>query len=464
MKKVKILFGCISIVAICAIALCSCAYTSKGQAYTILQLDLTESLRPAYASDSKYDDTYKLTVVDSGDNGEEYMAHPDAVLVNSGTDNEIIRTFYPAGHGKGAIIEKVSTDGGLTYSSRVSGLPESWKNSLETPTVYELNMTNGTKKLVLISANPKWWDIKSTGDGFNASISNDGGATWTEFEKFYGKNDAQLFVRPIVAMSALIQLKENGEFVDKWMGIFHDDKFVNYKTILSFNESGNMQWSVPEEYFKGKNEKGEIVSYSKIAKSSNMCEVELIRSDKGVGNRILLITRSNSKKVNSLISYSDDEGQTWSYPKEAPAALNGERHKAEYAPDGRLLISFRSIDRAVDEVKKLGFSSKGWYSQGLVAWVGTFDDLVNGKEGEYRIKLAHTYLENQTEPSKSANADTGYCGNVVLKDGTFVISSYGKFDTSMKLANNTNDYKTIIASKRINLSITDELVKLMRNN
>ena len=45
------------------------------------------------------------------------------------------------------------------------------------------------------------------------------------------------------------KLKENGEFVDKWMGFFHDAEFYNYKTILSFDEEGNMQWSAPEKYF-----------------------------------------------------------------------------------------------------------------------------------------------------------------------------------------------------------------------
>ena len=82
--------------------------------------------------------------------------------------------------------------------------------------------------------------------------------------------------------------------------------------------------------------------------------MEIIRSDGGQGDELCLITRSNTKKCNSLISFSQDEGKTWSKPVEAPAALNGERHKAEWTKDGRLFITFRSIER--DPVKNSLYS------------------------------------------------------------------------------------------------------------
>lgn len=58
----------------------------------------------------------------------------------------------------------------------------------------------------------------------------------------------------------------------------------------------------------------------------------------------------------------------------------------------------------------------------------------NGTEGDYRIKIAHTYLDGQTEPEIEANADTAYCGNVVLPDGTAVTSSYGRFGEKTRTA------------------------------
>ena len=42
------------------------------------------------------------------DDSKDYMAHPDSVLLKNGD----ILTFYPAGHGKGAVLNKISTDGG----------------------------------------------------------------------------------------------------------------------------------------------------------------------------------------------------------------------------------------------------------------------------------------------------------------------------------------------------------------
>ncbi len=403
-------------------------------------LDL--SVMPEELEGSEYEYLYELSTVDDS---KTYMAHPDSVLLKNGN----ILTMYPEGHGKGAVKTKISTDGGKTWSQEVENTPESWKNSRETPTVYRLQFTDGktSDKLIMISANPKWGDEPTDG-GFNCSVSTDEGETWTEFETFYDVN-SDYPVIPIVAMASLTQLKENGKFVDKWMGFFHDSDFYNYKTILTFDEDGNPQWSKPEKYF---------AQYREIEQSSNMCEVEVIRSEQGQGDELCLISRSNTKKINSLISFSQDEGKTWSEPVEAPAALNGERHKAEYTKDGRLFITFRSIERG-EKARQNAPEGYEWcfVSEGWVAWVGTYEDLKNGTEGQYRIKLAHIYQDGQKEPEYFANPDTGYSGNVVLDDGTIMTSSYGKF--SPKKRNHLFEYRTYIASKRINLKDTDKLVE-----
>ncbi len=119
----------------------------------------------------------------------------------------------------------------------------------------------------------------------------------------------------------------------------------------------------------------------------------------------------------------------------------------------RLFITFRSIEREPSLVKQYKEKGRNWYSQGWVAWVGSFADLKYAQAGEYRIKLAHTYLPGQTAPAPNANADTGYCGVVVLDDNTIICSSYGSF------GNKTigGEYKTYIASKRIKLTDIDKL-------
>lgn len=415
-----------------------------GGDYTIPVLDL--SRMPENVKGTEFEYLYDQSTVDSS---KDYIAHPDSVLLKNGN----ILTMYPAGHGKGAVLTKISTDGGITWAKSIENTPKSWEQSKETPTVYRLTFTDGKTddKLIMISANPKWWDEKFTTGGFNCSVSNDEGVTWSEFQRFYDL-ESENPVIPVVAMASLTQLKENGKFVDKWMGFFHDSNFHNYKTILTFDENGRMNWSVPEKYFK---------EYREIEKTSNMCEVEVIRSENGMGDELCLISRSNSKKINSLISFSTDEGKTWTPPKEAPAALNGERHKAEYTKDGRLFITFRSIERGEKAKKNAKPSTKGgWISEGWVAWVGTYDDLKKGTEGEYRIKLAHIYTDNQKQPEYYAEADTGYCGNVVLPDGTIMTSTYGKFSPYEKTADGKK-LKTYICSKRINLKDMDALLDFL---
>lgn len=382
---------------------------------------------------------YELSVVD---NELDYLGHPDAVLLKDGS----ILDVYPSGHGKGAIRSSISLDGGVTYSSKIENMPKSWETSRETPTVYRLEFADGTPdKILLISGNPNWHDGKGTIGGFNFSLSDDEGKTWSEFELCFAKKDGFKII-PIVSMASLTRLKENGVFVDKWMAFFHNPDFVNFKTILSFVD-GKPVWSKPEPYFS---------QHRAIEKKANMCEVEVVRSDCGKGDELCLIARSNNKDYNSLLSFSQDEGKTWSAPVFAPSALNGERHKADYTSDGRLFITFRSIERCEEKIKKNSIENmKNWYSEGWVAWVGTYDDLKNGTEGQYRIKLAHTYLDKQTEPSICANADTGYCGNVVLDDGTIVTSTYGQFGEKKA----DGKYKTYVASKRLKLSDVEKLIK-----
>lgn len=414
----------------------------NGDDYTIPTLDL--SVMPEELEGSSYEYLYSLPVVDDTN---DYMAHPDSVLLKNGD----ILTVYPKGHGKGAVLNRLSKDGGISWSDKVENTPSSWENSLETPTVYRLEFTDGRPdKLILISANSRWPGMQTPG-GFECSLSCDEGKSWTEFKRFFSFEEG-FSPAPIVAMASLTRLKEKGEFVDKWMGFFHDREFYNYKTILSFDKNGEMHWSEPEKY---------LAPHREIEKRAQMCEIEVIRSDCGKGDELCLIARSQSKKINSMVAFSLDEGKTWTEPKEAPAALNGERHKAEYTSDGRLLITFRSIERGkrAEKHARRKDKIKGWISEGLVAWVGSYEALKNGAQGDYRIKLAHVYHEGQKKPEYYAEADTGYCGNVVLEDDTYVICGYGKFSSDLKTADGKT-LKTYIASKRIRLKDTDEIVKM----
>lgn len=76
-------------------------------------------------------------------------------------------------------------------------------------------------------------------------------------------------------------------------------------------------------------------------------------------------------------------------------------------PDGRLVVAFR--DQA------LGSPTRGHF----VAWVGTYDDIRQGKPGQYRVKLLHSHAKNVM--------DCGYPGLELLPDGTLVATTYVKY-------------------------------------
>jgi hypothetical protein len=137
-------------------------------------------------------------------------------------------------------------------------------------------------------------------------------------------------------------------------------------------------------------------------------EPAVVRSPDGA--QPLLLIRENSRRFNSVYATSDDEGKTWSEPRELPKALTGDRHDGVFTSDGRLVIVFRDQRILVGPDRAKPGSTDGQF----VAWVGRYQDIVEGREGQYRVKLLHSY------------ADTGYPGIEILPDGTIVATTYAQ--------------------------------------
>ncbi len=298
-----------------------------------------------------------------------YLGHPSTVLLS---DGRTIFVAYPKGHGKGPIVLRKSTDGGLTWSQPLP-TPENWATSQETPTLYRLVSPDNVARLILFSG---LYPIRR-------SMSLDQGRTWTPLEPIGDFGG-------IVAMADVERLL-NGAY----MAVFHDDgrfltgkgkrgKPVIYRTL---SRDGGISWSAPEK----------IIEHPE----AHLCEPCIVRSPDG--NELACLMRENSRRYNSMISFSRDEGRTWTHPVELPGALTGDRHVARYAPDGRLVIVFR--DMAHETPTKGDF----------VGWIGTYADLRNRREGQYRVRL----VDNQGSPF-----DTGYAGLELLPDGTFVATTY----------------------------------------
>ena len=107
-----------------------------------------------------------------------------------------------------------------------------------------------------------------------------------------------------------------------------------------------------------------------------------------------------------LLRLQADQGKTWSEPKELPGSLTGDRHQLRYAPDGRIVASFRDTTHVSE-------TQGDW-----VGWVGTYEDIVLGREGQYRIR----FMDNHH------GRDCAYPGVEVLPDGTFVTTTYGHWE------------------------------------
>jgi hypothetical protein len=221
------------------------------------------------------------------------------------------------------------------------------------------------------------------------AVSEDDGSSWSELKPVgeWGGIVVMGFVERLRDGTYLAMFHDDGRFIASKNQAANPRVFTLYQT---FSHDGGLTWSEP----------GTVWSGSDL----HLCEPGCARSPDGKSLAVLL--RENSRTRNGYVIFSDDEGQTWSPPRELPASLTGDRHTMAYGPDGRLFISFR--DTTHDSPTK-----GDW-----VGWVGTYDDIVQGREGQYRIR----FKDNKN------SWDTTYPGVAVLPDGTFVVTTYGHWD------------------------------------
>lgn len=379
------------------------------------------------------EDTKRQVLVDQERN--RYLGHVSSTLL---PNKSTILAVYVLGHGRGQGIMKKSEDGGVSWSNRLD-IPESWSTLLQVPVLFSTMDKTGKQRLLFFTGH---YPIRM-------SVSEDDGDSWSELEPIgdFGGN---------VAMSDMIQLK-NGDY----MAFFHDDgrylgnkrneiKYQLYKAessdstkvelYTSYRIEDNI-WSNPvldertsvsrdikwgkskliyESYTGKKNENDKSQIYKTVSTDGGLTwgkptaivtHNKAFLAEAGVfyspdKKQLALIMRENTRKYNSFISLSNDEGQSWSNPIQVASELTGDRHNICHAKDGRLVITFR--DTAPNSP-----TYGDW-----VVWVGTYDDVVNGKNGQYRIRLMKNYYKE----------DCGYAGLELLEDGSFVAITYGHWE------------------------------------
>ena len=384
-------------------------------------------------------DTFRQSVVDR-EKGQ-YLGHPTTVLLD---DGRTIVTVYPKSHGRGPIVMKKSFDGGVSWTERLP-VPASWATSLEVPTIYRTEGPDGKKHLIMFSG---LYPIRM-------AHSEDEGESWSELEPIGDFGG-------IVAMADVTRVGK-GEY----LAFFHDDgRFISptgtdltevYVTgegpdaasrIVYSSADGKGGW-VPYSIWNSTGlvqdlpgsrwrkrfttvldvegaaaRRGRFTVYSVRSRdggltwgelrtvcthdTASLCEPGVVRSPDG--KQLAMLLRENSRKYNSFVTFSNDNGVSWSEPRELPGALTGDRHTIRYLKDGRLIVSFRDM---CHESPTRG----DW-----CAWVGTYDDIVSGREGEYRVRL----MKNHD------GCDCAYPGVLVLPDGTVAATTYGAWTPGEK--------------------------------
>ncbi|NWK55976.1 exo-alpha-sialidase [Verrucomicrobiaceae bacterium N1E253] len=323
----------------------------------------------------------------------QYLGHVTTCLLD---DQKTILAVYPKGHGRGPVVYKRSSDGGKTWSERLP-TPGNWASSKEVPTLHRMNGPDGKKRIIMFSG---LYPVRR-------AVSEDEGKTWGPLEKVGDWGG-------IVVMGCHTELRSEAKPVPgHYMCLFHDDgRFIRQGAkakgprVMTLYQTttvdGGLTWSDPKTIF--------------ASSDIHLCEPGIIRSPDG--KQLAVLLRENARRKYSHVIFSNDEGQSWTTPRELPKTLSGDRHTAKYASDGRLLIVFRGYTSHKGSFDQKHPSAK-WPTEGdCAAWVGTYDDIVNNRPGQYVVRL----FDNQK------GYDTTYPGVEILPDDTFVVTTYGHWD------------------------------------
>jgi BNR repeat-like domain len=355
------------------------------------------------------------TVDISGDAGRQvviargtdtvYQGHCDTVLMADGRTMFAAWCMNHAGH-LGPLAR--SDDGGLTWSAPLPTPPDWQEVKRTTPVMHRLTDPRGVERLFVFGG----CDFPGN---LRRAVSEDGGKTWSSM--------TEIGLVGEVAPKSILPF-DGGKRLIMWSDRRDPANAKDPHPVVWQSESvdGGLTWS-----------KERVI----LVVPGQWAQPSVIRS--ADGKQLLMLLRENTRKHHSLYSVSEDDARTWSEPKELPAALTGDRHVIKRAPDGRLVIAFR--DMAKTSV------TYGHY----VAWVGTFDDIVNRREGQYRIKLLHNAARTALDKPGTGSTDCGYSDLELLKDGTLIATTYIKYAAGSE--------KNSVVSTRFKLAETDTLAR-----
>lgn len=317
---------------------------------------------------------------------ELYQGHADTVLLR---DGRTMFCVWALNHGWGEPFLRCSDDAGLSWhdvaipaewntwqpltsgpNSTLGGTSRAWL-----PMIHHVTDPQGRGRLCIFD--------RGKDDMLIQSVSEDGGRTWSPMRP-NGLHGIEPSMNMIASRDGRKLMMWNTDW--KSPGVYQAESF-----------DGGLTWVNEREVIAADQHPGVL-----------MIEPGVIRSpDDG---RLVMLIRDFAKhrRYNSLFAVSEDDGQTWSHPRRLSPELTGDRHCPIYAPDGRLVVLMRDM--------LLNGSSP---TQGhFIAWIGTWEDAVAGRAGQYRVKLLHSHNEPVW--------DCGYPSAQLLPDGSFVATTYIK--------------------------------------
>ena len=361
----------------------------------IFFLALTHLLRAELPVVDLSKDTTRQVIVAQGTT-DVYQGHPTTTL---SPDGKTMIAVWTLGHGGTCGPMKRSVDGSRTWSELLT-VPENWAEAKNCPSIYRLTGPDGVTRLIVYAG-------RGPDKQMQQSVSMDQGKTWSPMT-----SNGLECVMPFTTIVPV----EGGKKLIGLSSIRREGDADTRSNVLAQSESGDggLTWA-----------KWRVLVDDKALKP---CEPAVIRSPDG--KQLLCMIRENIRAAGSHFITSDDEGKTWSELKPLPEGLWGDRHMPRYARDGRLVVTFR--DMGPDKRTHNHF----------VAWVGTYDDIVQHREGQRKLLLLHSYK----------GSDCGYSGLELLPDDTFVATTYIQYREGAE--------KNSVVSTRFTLAKTDK-AKLM---
>ena len=341
-------------------------------------------------------DAWRQTFVAQGTK-ETYEGHPTTLLSD---DQRTMFCIWTPGHGGAVSRLARSDDGGRSWTRIDELLPADYvASNLNCPTLQKIKGPDGKTRYFAFSCK-----LKPETDeggrkltkaerlaGLGILMSEDDGRTWRELP-------SQPHLSAGMPPTGLMQLKDGTTALFGQVrcnrAVKTDGPNDDQEIWMSVSRDGGFTWG-----------EARVVA-SKPGR--NLCEPCCLRSPDG--RSLALLMRDNRHTGPSAISFSHDEGKTWSEPRDTQPGLTGDRHEAIMLPDGRYFIAFRN--------RHIGDPLYGQF----MAWVGTWNDLVRGGKGQCRVHL----LKHHGKPGRwpGNEIDTGYSGVELLPDGTIVCTTY----------------------------------------